>query len=69
MLQDRPSASPGFRIILYWNQKGVSVSFFDWKMLTSKLKLRGASLAARPLERPVALRHWSGASEPFSLVQ
>jgi len=32
-LRKRPSAALGFGASLSWNQKCVSVSFFDWKML------------------------------------
>ncbi|MDP2999528.1 MAG: hypothetical protein Q8N47_18710, partial [Bryobacterales bacterium] len=32
-LRKRPSAALGFGASLSWNQKFVSVSFFDWKML------------------------------------
>ena len=30
----RLSPHLGFKIILYWNQSAISVSFFDWKMLS-----------------------------------
>jgi hypothetical protein len=33
-LRKRPSAALGFGASLSWNQKCVSVSFFDWKMLS-----------------------------------
>ncbi len=48
-------ATPCFRIILYWNQMSISVSFFDWKMLRSRLssesQLQGHLNHARPRSR------------------
>src|ERR1039458_8444699 len=40
-------ATPYFRIILYWNQMPISVSFFDWKMLRAD-KVAGQPQCIRP---------------------